>query len=62
MRYVGVYTFLLYLGTCPFIDLMSSVIVDTTCYPQATLYHERKKKKERAEARQRKIEAVYQVH
>jgi len=60
MRFVGVYTFLLHLGTVPFYrsnifrycghDVLSKrhCIMNT--------------KKERAEARQRKIAAVYRVH
>jgi len=61
VRYVGFYTFLLRRENgAPFIDLISSVIVDTTTCYLATLYHERKKADE-PEARQRKIAPVYRL-
>lgn len=60
MRYVGVYTFLLHLGTVPFYRSNifrycgHDVLSKRHCIMNA--------KKERAEARQRKIAAVYRVH
>lgn len=60
MRYVGVYMFLLHLGTVPFYRSNifrycgHDVLSRRRCITNA--------KKERVEARQRKIAAVYRVH